>query len=96
MSHPRLSKTLPNAIADAIPEQNTKVSVASENPKRAGIHNAQKSRGVCAMKMINIAMPRKKSSRGSRTVFPAIWGGEVVKSLLDLRYKNLMFLSAYI
>jgi len=49
-----------------MPEQKTKISVASEKPKRAGIQSANQSLGICATKMMNIAKPRKKSSRGSR------------------------------
>ena len=54
-------------MAEAMPEQKTKISVASENPKRAGIQRTHQFPGVCAMRMMNIASPRKKSSRGSRT-----------------------------
>ena len=63
---PARSNVPPNAIADAMPEQKTKISVASEKPHRAGIQAAQASFGVCAIRMTSIAMPRKKSSRGSR------------------------------
>ena len=64
---PRSRKTLPKAMAEAMPEQNTKVSVASENPNRAGIHSVSQLPGVWAIRMMNIAIPRKKSRRGSRT-----------------------------
>ena len=53
-------------MAEAMPEQNTKISVASEKPKRAGIQLLKKLFGVCATRMMNIASPRKKSSRRSR------------------------------
>jgi len=58
-----------------MPEQNTNISVASENPQRAGIHDVQALPGVCAKRMMNIAMPRKKSNRGSRI---ALVGGATV------------------
>ena len=50
-----------------MPEQKTKISVASENPQRAGIQLVKKLPGVCAIRMMNIAIPRKKSRRRSRT-----------------------------
>ena len=70
---PCRSKTAPKASAEAMPEQKTKISVASEKPKRAGIHNVHGLPGVCASRMMNIARPRKKSSRGSRGL-PAVFG----------------------
>ena len=47
-----------SAIAEAMPEQKTKISVASENPNRAGIQLAQVLFGIWAIRMMNIAMPR--------------------------------------
>ena len=49
-----------------MPEQNTKISVASEKPNRAGIHSVQGLSRICATTMMNMARPRKKSSRMSR------------------------------
>jgi len=45
-------------MAEAIPEQNTKISVASEKPQRAGIQLVKKLPGVWANRIMNIAMPR--------------------------------------
>src|SRR3712207_8309455 len=45
---PKRSNARPKASAAATPEQNTKISVASENPKRAGIQSAQAFQGMCA------------------------------------------------
>ena len=70
------SKILPNAIAEAIPEQKTKISVASDHPKRAGMYSVKKLPGRWAMKMMNMPMPRKKSRRGSR--LRAVRGKSVV------------------
>ena len=53
----RPTKTDPKAMADAMPEQNTNISVASENPNRAGIHRVSQLPGVCAMRMMNITIP---------------------------------------
>src|SRR5262249_34315916 len=64
---PWVSKMRPKAIADAMPEQKTKISVESEKPKRPGIQLTHQSPGVCDTKMTNIATPRKKSRRGSRS-----------------------------
>jgi hypothetical protein len=55
-------------MALAMPEQNTKISVASEKPNRAGIHSARKLPGTWAIRMMNIASPRNTSSRGSRAL----------------------------
>src|SRR5688572_12076694 len=66
MPIPCISKMRPKAMADAMPEQKTKISVASEKPKRAGIQLIHQLPGVCETRMMNIATPRKKSSRGSR------------------------------
>jgi hypothetical protein len=67
-----------------MPEQKTKISVASENPKRAGIHKVQVLPGACASRMINIAMPRKKSSRGSRGVLAAVGGNGPVVVVMQI------------
>ena len=36
-------------MAEAVPEQKTKISVASEKPQRAGIHSVNALPGVCAV-----------------------------------------------
>ena len=59
-------KLPPKASAEAKPEQKTNISVASLGPKRAGIQSFQGLSGRWAMKMMNIARPRKKSSLASR------------------------------
>ena len=66
IAKPWRRKVPPKASAEAKPEQNTNISVASLGPKRAGIQSFQGLSGKCAMKMMNIARPRKKSSRVSR------------------------------
>ncbi len=81
MARPCISNTRPNAIAEAMPEQNTKISVASEKPKRAGIQLTQLLPGVCAMKMMNIATPRKKSRRGSRLWAAALKFSDIILNL---------------
>src|SRR5918995_4677539 len=73
-TQPAVSKTRPKASADATPEQNTKISVASLKPKRAGIQSAHGFVGICAIRMMNIPKPRKKSSRGSRGRSADSWG----------------------
>ena len=68
-------------MAEANPEQNTNISVASLGPKRAGMKSFQGFSGRCAMKMMNIAMPRKKSRRASRIVVLASDGlGKAIAS----------------
>src|SRR3954447_22460194 len=74
-SQPALSKARPKARADATPEQNTKISVASLKPKRAGIQSAQGLVGMWARRMMNIPTPRKKSRRGSRARAPSALPG---------------------
>jgi hypothetical protein len=73
-------------MAEAMPEQKTKISVASENPKRAGIQEVKKFPGVWANKMMNIAMPRKKSNRTSRTRAALVWAAAADGCALDERW----------
>src|SRR6185437_8670839 len=63
----------PKAMAAAMPDRNTNMSAASLTPKRAGMKFHRSLPRQCAMKMMNMALPRKKSSRGSR-VRPALAG----------------------
>ena len=56
----------PKAIAEAMPEQKTKISAESEKPKWPGIHCESQLFGECETRITNIASPRKKSSLGSR------------------------------
>ena len=63
---PASAKTRPKAMEEATPEQNTKISVASEKPNRAGMKSAKVFQGMCANRMMNMPAPRKTSRRGSR------------------------------
>jgi hypothetical protein len=65
-SQPARSKTPPNAMPEAMPEQKTKMSAGSENPNRAGTQLTQSLLGTCEMSMMSKTRPRKKSSRISR------------------------------
>src|SRR5215207_1424583 len=76
-AQPALSNTRPKASAEATPEQKTKISVASEKPKRAGIQSAQALPGMCATRMISIPTPRKTSSRGSREALASLLGLDI-------------------
>ena len=48
MRQPDLTNAVPNAKDEATPEQKTKISVASEKPKRAGIQLTNSLPGMCA------------------------------------------------
>src|SRR5690606_3190616 len=74
---PALLKILPKAMAEAMPEQNTKISVASEKPKRAGIQRVQGLPLIWAIRMIYIPTPRKKSRRGSRAGFAEVLEADI-------------------
>ena len=53
-------------MAAAAPEQKTKISAESENPKRPGVNSASGFIGMCATKIMNSANPRAMSKRASR------------------------------
>src|SRR5215218_7015547 len=89
-AQPALSNTRPKASAEATPEQKTKISVASEKPKRAGIQSAHAFPGIWAARMMSIPTPRKTSSRGSRGRLASGLGTAIARSIFNRRSGRLL------